>query len=229
MKIAVLYSGQLRCPVIALPTQTKMIAGWKSDVDAFALTSHGDSLAVRSYLHRLPGDVYVIEARDPVMPERHRGHCLGEGARNVEGCLQQMYGQNLLWHAVPDPYAYDLIVRMRYDLEITRPVPLYDLHPHKLTLPKFSNFGVTPMGGYNDAFASGPPRIMEHYFCRWQHLDECLADCGMFHMETILKWAMDRVDAQVHRSDIVFNKLYADGHRGPPHYEARYGDTEPEP
>lgn len=228
MKIAVLYSGMARQSTVAMTTHLEMFSAW-GPIDFYALASHADATIAKHYLWDFPGQLHVVEAGDPVMPERHHAHRLGEGARNVEGCLQQMYGQNLLWHAVPDPHAYDLIVRMRYDLEITRPVPLSDLHPHKLTLPKFSNFGVMPLGGYNDAFASGPPALMYAYFCRWGNLDDYFAEGHPFHMETILKWSMDRIGAVVHRSDIVFNKLYADGTRGQPHYEARFGDTKPEP
>jgi hypothetical protein len=236
VKIVFIYTGRPRHPEIALPTHLwHLIApavGRGHEVWVFLHYIPEDVDAISHYMTRLPCNVRTWEEPDRILDEKEYASRMGEGARNLQGCLRQLWVLQRAfeqWRWIDGVKSgegeNDLIVRLRYDLEFTSsPMAIWG-YPPAVHIPKFSNFGVTPIGGYNDSFAFGPRKLMGYYFCRYESLEAYWESGLPFHMETHLKWSLDRAQVPVARCGIRYNKVYADGSRGAPVFEKKWGDV----
>jgi hypothetical protein len=233
MKIAVMYSGQPRRPDMAIPTHAVYLwhpaieAGHELHLFGHSTPDHA-SVAEQCLTVGVATKARLVVEPDPDLPEHDYANRLGRGARNIQGCLRQMHALRSLFQSIENPEQYDLMLRIRYDLEILEPTqPICGYARHCITLPTFHNFGVTRFGGYNDSFAAGPPDAMRAYMTRFNSFDQYYALGFPFHMETFLKWAIDGAGVAVARCDIVFAKVRSDGERDYPFWHPAMGDIPP--
>jgi len=220
MKVALLYSGLVRTLEHTWGTTTKYLGRYSPDV-YYYLNEPEKEGRVRELL-RPRG---LLAEADPVLPEHDYHTRLGPGLRAVQNDLRQMYGMmkvNELCRSTG--VAYDWVVRIRPDVEITRgPEPLESLDPALLYIPRINNWF-----GYSDRFAIGPPGLMDVYMGRYTAFDAYFKEGGVFQMESFLAYHLRNQGIKIGRTQTVFNMLKVDKKgmltRDPPYASPEWGD-----
>ena len=202
----------------------KEVGRYEPDI-YFYLNEPAREAFVRDLLH----PTTVLAEPDRTFPEEKYLARVGPGpqrtgaqARGIQSDLRQLYGVMRVHQLCRQSgIAYDWILRLRTDMEITHPPePLESLDPHFIYIPKFANWY-----GYNDRFAIGPPALMDVYMNRFDILDTYFDAGGTFHPEALLAWQLRRHHIPVARTAIRFNLLRMDGSRDGHYWNPQWCDV----
>lgn len=217
MKTAILISGEFRSGLYCFPSIKKHILDKVGDYDIYAaLMLDGDAADVSVYQ---PKSKKFLE--QPTLPEKNYIHRTGRQVYGVQGVLRQLWGLKQAYKLLEESgVAYDWVMRLRADTQFFTDIetPLSE-RSEGVHIPTFHNWW-----GYNDRFAYMPSYHAKGYFCRLDNLDEYVAQGGIFHPETHLKWTMGREGIPVYRTFVEFDTVRKDGSRFPPERYFACGD-----
>ena len=226
MKTAVLISGQMRSADVCLPSIQKHVLSRLGDFDIIAHVAD-DKDAWKLELFE-PAKAVVIT--QPLFNEKNYIHRTGRGVIGVQQVLRMFWSleeSNKLRKQVEAERGirYDWVVRLRPDTQFFSDIEdLATLDPAAAYVPTFCNYW-----GYQDRFAFGGSSAMDAYHEKTGALlDAYIAEGGIFHPETYLKWALDRSGTQVSRTQILFDTLRMDGSRIRACWHELYGDMVPD-
>jgi len=165
----------------------------------------------------------------PPLDEKNYVHRTGRGTFAVAPLLREIWALEAVNSLRLDEEkrlgrSYDWVVWLNPNIMLYSSIEdLGTRDPTVLHLPAFSNFW-----GYNGRFAYGGGSVMGVYCDRLRHIDDFVAQGGVFHAESLLKWIIDRARIQVSRSSVLFDTLMLNGVKARPVWVAGQGDCIPE-
>lgn len=225
MKTAVLISGQMRTADVCLPSIQKHVLDRLGDYDVIAHIADDED----TWKLELFEPKKVSIQSQPELDEKNYVHRSGRGVIGIQPVLRMFWSMEESNRLRREAEAesgvrYDWVVRLRPDTQFYSDVEeLASCDPSAVYLPTFSNYY-----GYQDRFAFGGPAAMDAYHDKFSLLDTCMAENGIFHPESMLKWALDRAGTPVKRTAILFDTLRKNGYLKRPVWSAKYGDIVPE-
>ncbi|MDD2763130.1 MAG: hypothetical protein PHE83_04030 [Opitutaceae bacterium] len=224
MKTAVLISGQMRSLDVCITSIQKHVLDRIGDYDVLAHVADDEDAWKVELLE--PKQCLVVA--QPTFDEKNYIHRSGRGVIGIQPVLRMFWSMeesNKLRRAAEAGRGapYDWVIRLRPDTQFFSDIEdLAACDPSAVYLPTFCNYW-----GYQDRFAFGGVRAMDAYHDKCALVDTCMAAGGVFHPESILKWAIDHAGVPVKRTEILFDTLRKNGSRIRPVWEERYGDVVP--
>ncbi len=225
MKTAVLVSGQMRSLDGCIASIQKHVLDRIGDHDVIAHVADDEDAWKVELLE--PAQCVVV--RQPEFDEKNYIHRSGRGVIGIQPVLRMLWSMeesNRLRkeREAAQGFRYDWIIRLRPDTQFYSDMEdLAACDASSAYVPTFSNYY-----GYQDRFAFGGPVAMDAYHDKFRLLDAYVEQGGIFHPETLLKWALDRAGVTVRRTEVIFDTLRKNGLRKRPAWEARFGDQIPE-
>ena len=223
MKIAAIFSGQFRTFDWCWPSQRKLFDPCRKaghDVSLFFLTTDTNDGAIEQVVGKDFRSIVTVTAEPDFKDADGKYTRHGAGVRGVAPNMKQLWSLKQSFLAIPEPNKYDLIVRMRYDLEILHPgAPLFLYSRRHITVPCFCNYW-----GYNDRYYAAPPDMMRTCAMRLDAVNAFYKD-NPWHMETHMGWTVKTNNIPVARSSVLFNLLRSDGKRDGLYAEDKWGDV----
>jgi len=169
----------------------------------------------------------VVE-KQPDLDEKNYIHRTGRGVIGVQQVLRMFWAMEESYKLMEKVQAergtpYDWVIRLRPDTLFFSDIEdLSTCDPTACYLPTFCNYW-----GYQDRFAFGGPAVMKTYHDKLALIDDYIAQGGIYHPESMLKWMIDRVNTPVRRTEIMFDTLRKNGQRIRAVWDATYGDPIP--
>jgi|SRR5271165_3978150 len=225
MKTAVLVSGQMRSLDGCIASIQKHVLSRIADYDVIAHVADDEDAWKVEMLE--PRKCVVV--KQPLLDEKNYIHRSGRGVSGIQQVLRMFWSMeesNRLRHHVESESGapYDWIIRLRPDTEFFSDIEdLGACDPSAVYIPTFCNYW-----GYNDRFAFGGGRAMDLYHDKMRLLDTYIDQLGIFHPESILKWAIDRAGVQVKRTEIIFDTVRKNRARIVPTWDSSMADAVPE-
>jgi len=179
----------------------------------------------------------VVE-QQPEFDEKNYIHRTGRGVIGVQQVLRMFWSMeqsNKLKKQLEAERGapYDWVIRLRPDTQFFSDIEdLTTLDPNAVYVPTFCNYW-----GYQDRFAFGSSKWMDVYHDKFGSfggdkcgnlLDTYIAEGGIYHPESYLKWVLDRAGTPVQRTQILFDTLRKDGSRIRAYWDECYRDIVPE-
>lgn len=225
MKTAVLVSGQMRSLDGCIASIQKHVLDRIGDYDVIAHVADDED----TWKVELLEPVQCVVVRQPEFDEKNYIHRSGRGVIGIQPVLRMFWSMAESNRLKKEREAatgrrYDWVIRLRPDTQFYSDIEdLATCDPAAAYVPTFSNYY-----GYQDRFAFGGSVPMDAYHDKFGLLDTYVEEGGIFHPETMLKWALDRAGVPVHRTGIIFDTLRKNGLRKRPVWEAALGDVLPE-
>lgn len=224
MKTAVLISGQMRSAATCLPSIQKHVLERIGDYDLFAHVADDAD----TWTAELFEPTKLVVVKQPELDEKNYIHRTGRGVIGVQQVLRMFWSMEesnkLKQQAEAERGAkYDWVIRLRPDTQFFSNIEdLATCDPRAIYIPTFCNYW-----GYQDRFAFGGSAEMDVYHHKLALLDTFVAEGGIYHPETILKWCIDRAGTPVNRTEIMFDTLRKNGERIRACWHECYGDVIP--
>jgi len=224
MKTAVLVSGQMRSLDVCITSIQKHLLDRIGDYDLLAHVADDED----AWKIDLLKPAKCVRIKQPAFDEKNYIHRSGRGVIGIQPVLRMFWSMeeaNKLKKAAEAERGspYDWVIRLRPDTQFFSDIEdLATCAPSAIYLPTFCNYW-----GYQDRFAFGGSRAMDVYHEKSALVDTYVAEGGIFHPESILKWAIDRAAVPVRRTGILFDTLRKNGSRIRPVWEECYGDVLP--
>ena len=217
MKTAILISGQFRSGAHCFPSIKKHVLDKLGDHDVIAhLARDEDASGIAQYQPRI---MAIVD--QPVLDEKNYVHRSGRQVFGIQQCLRMWWSMRESHKLMLESnQKYDWVVRLRPDLQFFKDMePLAELDPNEVYVPTFHNWW-----GYNDRFAIMGAKWAATYHSLFDQLDSYIAQGGIFHPETFLKWVLDEAGVHVKRTGVVFDTIRNNGLRVPAAWHASIGD-----
>jgi hypothetical protein len=225
MKTAVLLSGQMRSADVCLASIQKHVLSRLGDYDLLAHIADDED----AWKLELFEPTRAVVVKQPKFDEKNYIHRTGRGVIGVQQVLRMFWSMEesnkLKKQAEAERGApYDWVIRLRPDTQFFSDLEdLATLEPDAAYIPTFCNYW-----GYQDRFAFGSSKWMDAYHDKCGDLlDTYIAEGGIYHPETYLKWVLDRAGAPIKRTQILFDTLRKDGSRIRASWHKCYGDIVP--
>lgn len=225
MKTAVLVSGQMRSLDVCITSIQKHVLDKIGDYDLLAHVAEDEDAWKVELLE--PKKCVVV--KQPELDEKNYIHRTGRGVIGVQQVLRMFWSMEesnkMKKQAEAERGApYDWVIRLRPDTQFFSDIEdLTTLDPNAVYVPTFCNYW-----GYQDRFAFGSSKWMDAYHDKMDLIDPYIAQNGIYHPESMLKWMLDRAEAPVKRTEIMFDTLRKNGERIRPCWHEVYGDVIPE-
>lgn len=225
MKTAVLISGQMRSADVCIASIQKHVLSRIGDHDIIAHIADDED----AWKLELFEPARAVVEKQPELDEKNYIHRTGRGVIGVQQVLRMFWSMeqsNKLKKQMEAERGakYDWVIRLRPDTQFFSDIEdLATLDANALYVPTFCNYW-----GYQDRFAFGSSPWMDAYHDKTGDLlDTYIAEGGIYHPESYLKWAVDRAGAPVKRTEILFDTLRKDGSRIRAAWHDCYGDVVP--
>jgi hypothetical protein len=134
---------------------------------------------------------------------------LGPGSHGAEQMFGMFYGvyksnQLKIDYEKENNFIYDIVIRCRPDIYFDSILDIQKING--ICFPKFGNYS-----GLNDQFAFGDSHSMNLYSKLYENLDMHFDSGCLWHPETMLKYNINYYNIPIHRTDIKFRILRANG------------------
>lgn len=180
MKIAVCVSGHLRTVRHCVESQKHFFRN--ADFFLHSWDDIDDDLVARYGAKNYVSEKYDLDDSD------YKKSLVRQYHYPYLWLSRQWEGVRRCYNLIADPFQYDLIARVRYDLifaGVFNP-GMFDLQPGYVLLPAENNF----LGGYNDTFAISLPSDMKTY-CSMPVAESACWRIEKYHPELVLKHWLD--------------------------------------
>lgn len=219
MRTAVLISGQMRTAAYCYDSIKKHLLDRIGEHDVYAHVAYGEDAKAVDLFH--PKAAWI--GPQPDLDEKNYIMRTGRQVFGVQRVLRMWWSLYESWRIMRDSRIdYEWVIRLRPDTQFLNDIESPDTWQIGATIPKHNNWW-----GYCDRFAILSPAAAAQYHSMWTNLDNYIAQGGIFHPETYLKWQLDVAGIPVHRTNIVFDTVRKHGPRVIPVYHPECGDVKP--
>lgn len=216
MKTCVLISGQMRTAAKCHESIKKHLLDHLGDYDVFAhIADDEDAKAIDLFK---PKVAWI--GPQPELDEKNYIMRTGRQVFGIQQCLRMWWSMYESWRLMKDSREeYGWVVRLRPDTQFLNDIENPCNWQIGATVPKHNSWW-----GYCDRFAILSPAAAAQYHSMWTNLDNYIAQGGIFHPETYLKWTLDVAGIPVHRTNVVFDTVRKNGSRVLPAFHESCGD-----
>jgi hypothetical protein len=189
MKVAVLYSGQIRTWNQCKANQEANLFTPETDL-FFHTYTEPENTNYKQFV-KIPGDYFGREV-DQLYPNRNP---VSTPLEVIQPWLNSFIGFCIV------PQDYDIYVRSRCDIELSGKINFEDyvINDTEIYIPSGNDY----WGGVNDQFAFGNYKVMKTYFSIFIEFQNIYRDGVQFHPETYVTENLKRHGIHINRLSIT--------------------------